>query len=81
VTWGDGIVEQAPITLIAPERYAISASHVWTKPGRYRVTVTVTDSRNSRRITATTDALITPAMRQDPVAPAADPVQRHGRRR
>jgi len=65
VTWGDSTTGPAKLTLIAPERYAISATHIYPHSGIYRVTVTVTDLHNSRRTTAVTDALITPAPRPD----------------
>jgi hypothetical protein len=54
------------MTLIAPERYAISATRYYARSGIYRITVTVTDGRNVRRATATTDAQIEPAPRPDP---------------
>jgi virginiamycin B lyase len=65
VTWGDSTVGPARLTLVAPERYAISATHVYPHSGTYRITVTVSDLHNSWRTTATTDAMITPAPRAD----------------
>jgi hypothetical protein len=65
VTWGDSTVASARLTLVAPERYAISATHVYPRSGTYRITVTVSDLHNSWRTTATTDAMITPAPRAD----------------
>lgn len=65
ITWGDGSSSRAKVTpdAHASGQWIVAASHDFTKPGRYNVTVDTLNGRTGIRLSSRVEALVGPAGR------------------